>query len=191
MDGPSWPTELPDWATAEDQFHSFCDGIVKLATQTAQLLFQDKKDIQRAKELARRRAQRRMAQVILAAAPAALGAWVVAANLLSQDAATIILPAQLQALVDFLRGMRSRRRQAARRRLAHHLSPAAADREWLFGVLPPPVTANILARLDPLSRKALRAVNRRCRLAVGGATTRLLLDPIGLRRWRVAPLGLV
>ena len=85
---------------------------------------------------------------------------------------------------------RSRHRQATRRRLAGSLAPLSLEREWLFGVLPPSVTANVLGRLDATSRKALRVTCRRTRLCVSSFTQRLILDGRGLRRFTVAPLSL-
>ncbi|KXZ47645.1 hypothetical protein GPECTOR_34g804 [Gonium pectorale] len=113
--------------------------------------------------------------------PAALGAWVMAANVIS-DTTHFVLPKELQALVDAVRGFRSRRRQAKRRHAVGLLAPLTLEREWLFGALPPAVTANVLGRLDPASRKALRAACRRTRLAVDAVTTRLTLDGRALRR---------
>ncbi|KAG2446690.1 hypothetical protein HYH02_008256 [Chlamydomonas schloesseri] len=128
--------------------------------------------------------------LVLAAVPAAIGAWVFTANLLSNDTSKVIIPRELQAIVQWLGGLRSRHRQATRRRLAGNLAPLSLEREWLFGCLPPSVTANVLGRLDPTSRKALRATCRRTRLCVSSFTQRLLLDGRGLRRFTVAPLSL-
>ncbi|GLI60891.1 hypothetical protein VaNZ11_003034, partial [Volvox africanus] len=188
MDGLAWPSTAPDWADAREQFHTVCENVVGLVKQFADHLRNQKHDKAKRQRTLRSVSRGRMAQIILAAVPAALSAWIMAANVVTKDATSIILPAQLQALVDGLLGVRSRHRQAQRRRVAGHLAPLTLERDWLFGVLPPDVTASILGRLDPLSRKALRATCRRTRLCVSSATTRILLDARGLRRFAIAPL---
>ncbi|KAG2489552.1 hypothetical protein HYH03_012003 [Edaphochlamys debaryana] len=130
-----------------------------------------------------------MAAAALAALPAALGTWIVLANLSNGDqAGRVVLPSALQALVDSVRGLRSRRRHAQRRRLAGSLAPLTLERDFLFGTLPPNVTSSVIGRLDPASRKALRATCRRARLCVSGFNSKLLLDGRGLKRFSVAPL---
>ncbi|GIM13853.1 hypothetical protein Vretimale_16934, partial [Volvox reticuliferus] len=189
MDGLAWPSTVPDWSDAREQFHTVCERVVELAKQFVDhLQNQDHDKAKRQRTLSGVIRRRRMAQILLAAVPAALGAWIMAANIFTKDATSIILPAQLQALVDGLLGVRSRRRQAQRRRVASHLAPLTLERDWLFGILPADVTASILGQLDPLSRKALRATCRRTRLCVSSATTRIILDARGLRRFAIAPL---
>eukprot|EP00198_Chlamydomonas_reinhardtii_P012400 XP_001701737.1 predicted protein [Chlamydomonas reinhardtii] len=125
--------------------------------------------------------------LVLASVPAALGAWVFAANLMS-NSSQVIIPREIQAVLQWLGGLRSRHRQATRRRLAGSLAPLSLEREWLFGVLPPSVTANVLGRLDATSRKALRVTCRRTRLCVSSFTQRLILDGRGLRRFTLLAL---
>ena len=101
MDGFSWPQELPDWADARESVEEIALALAHSACTAAAIL---RNPFRPQVQLKPKPVNSTMA-LVLASVPAALGAWVFAANLMS-NSSQVIIPREIQAVLQWLGGLR-------------------------------------------------------------------------------------